>query len=262
MEVVAVTPLMTVVRIPLAAASVELLIKEVEEETPFMIEVSVLTAEKSELLLMKLAVVVATFPLTVEVRTKELVEVETVSVFEVEDATRLVRSVVVATPLMVVVRTAPDVERAFDEMTEEVAVTPLMIVVSVLPDRDCVKELMIVARVEEIPLTIVWKTLRDDEATFEVMIEDVPIDPPMLEVSVLPEAERELVVVMEGAMREEMVVVARVEVPVTVKNPVVVELVVVRLVKEAFRADKREEKNPVEDVAFVVVRLVMVPFVP
>jgi hypothetical protein len=157
-----------------------------------------------------------------EVKVKELEEVEMVRVWVVEDATRLVRSVEVATPFMVVVRVAPLVERALEEITEEVAVTPLMIVVSVLPERDCVKELMMVAREEEMPLMMVWKTLADDDAVVEVMIVDVPTDPPMLEVSVLPEEVRELFVRMLGAMREEMVVVARVVVPVVVREDAVV----------------------------------------
>ena len=76
-----------------------------------------------------------------------------------------------------------------------------------------------------------------------------------------PEAERLVVealpsVVCPETVNRDAVVVARVEVPVTVKNPVVVELVVVRLVKEAFRADKREEKNPVELVALVMLEFV------
>jgi hypothetical protein len=45
---------------------------------------------------------------------------------------------------------------------------------------------------EEMPLTSTWKKLADDEATFEVMMVDVPTDPPMLEVIVLPEALKEL----------------------------------------------------------------------
>lgn len=45
---------------------------------------------------------------------------------------------------------------------------------------------------EEIPLTMVWKKLDDDDAVLEVMIVDVPTDPPTLEVSVLPEEERVL----------------------------------------------------------------------
>ena len=164
-------------------------------------------------------------------------------VFEVEDATRLARSVVVATPLIVVVRILPLVERAFDEMTEDVAVTPFMIVVSVLPERDCVKELMMFARDDEMPLTIVWNTLRDEEAVFEVMMVDVPVDPPMLEVSVLPEADRELEVVIVGAMREEMVVVARVEVPRTKRVPFEV---------------REEEKTPVVKLGVRVVAMVLV----
>jgi hypothetical protein len=241
---------MTVVRIPLPAVSVELLMRDVDDETPLMIEVRVLTAESRELLLMKLAVVVATFPLTVEVRIKELVEVDTVSVFEVDDATRLVRSVVVATPLMVVVRILPEVERAFDEITEDVAVTPLMIVVRVLPERDCVKELMMFAKEDEMPLTIVWKTLRDEEATFEVMMVDVAEDPPMLEVRVLPEEERELEVVRTLVVRELVVRELEYTPSVARRSAVKKDPVDVALVNDAESAVRREEKM------FVLVALV------
>ncbi len=84
-------------------------------------------------MLTKLAVVVAVLPLTIDVRTNELVEVETVKVCDVDDATRLVRSVEVATPLIVVVSVAPDVERSFEVITVVVAVTPLITVVKTLP---------------------------------------------------------------------------------------------------------------------------------
>lgn len=127
---------MTVVTTPLVADTVELLIIEVEEATPLIDEVSVLTAEARALPLMKVAVVVAILPFTVEVRIKELVVVEIVNVLEVEDATRLVRSVEVAIPLIVVVSVAPEVEISLDEITGEVAVTPLIVVVSVLPLND------------------------------------------------------------------------------------------------------------------------------
>ncbi len=63
-----------------------------------------------------------------------------------------------------------------------------------------------VATVEEIPLTSTWKKLVDDEATFEVMMVDVPTEPPMLEVIVLPEALRELEV--ERLVTARLVVVA------------------------------------------------------
>ena len=49
---------------------------------------------------------------------------------------RLLRSVEVATPLIVVVRMAPEVEIALPVMTEVVAVTPLMVVERVLPVTD------------------------------------------------------------------------------------------------------------------------------
>lgn len=115
---------------------VEVLMIDVEEETPLIDEVRVLRAEESVLSLMKLAVVVAILPFTVDVSTKELVEVEIVRVFEVEDATRLVRSVDVATPLITVVSVVPEVEISFDDITEDVAVTPLIVVVKVLPVSD------------------------------------------------------------------------------------------------------------------------------
>jgi hypothetical protein len=165
-------------------------------------------------------------PLTVEVSVKELVEVETVSVCDVEDAMRLVRSVEVATPLIVVVRIVPDVERAFDDMTEDVAVTPLIVVVKVLPESDWVKELMRVTREEEIPFTIVWRKLGDEEAILDVMIDVVPTEPPMVDVKTLLDEESVLevfkvVMVAEETVRSVIVVVARDTVPVAVREPTV-----------------------------------------
>jgi hypothetical protein len=54
-------------------------------------------------------------------------------VCDVEDATRLVRSVEVAIPLIVVVSVVPEVERSFEVITVVVAVTPLITVVKILP---------------------------------------------------------------------------------------------------------------------------------
>ena len=105
---------------------------------------------------------------------------------------RLLRSVEVATPLIVVVRMAPLVEIALPVMTDVVAVTPLMVVERVLPVTDCVKELIIVARVEDTPLTIVWRKLAEEDAVLDVMTEVVPTDPPMFEESVLVATERVL----------------------------------------------------------------------
>ena len=51
------------------------------------------------------------------------------------------------------------------------------------------KELIIEARVEATPLTIVWKTLADEDAVLLVMIVEVADEPPRLEVSILPKAE-------------------------------------------------------------------------
>ena len=82
---------------------------------------------------------------------------------------------------------------------------------------------------EEIPLTIVSRKLVVDDATLEVMIVDVPTDPPMFEVRTLFEEERvfpvlrvvmvadaavRLVVDATDAVRLVIVVVARADVPV------------------------------------------------
>jgi hypothetical protein len=190
------------------------------------------------LLFKKEAVVVAVVPLMIDVRVKELVEVDTERVFEVEDATRLVRSVEVAIPLIVVVRIAPLVERSLEVITDVVAVTPLIVVERVLPVTDWVKELIIVAMVDETPLMIVWKRLADDEATLLAMILVVPVEPPILEVIVLVATVRELVVVR-------LVMVAF----------VVVELPMMTLVRLA-RVATRLEKNPLVEVALVDDRLV------
>lgn len=96
-----------------------------------------------------------------------------------------------------------------------------------------------VAIVEEIPLTRVWKKLADDEATFEVMTVDVPTEPPMLEVMVLVDTVRELVVRMLGATRL-----------------VTVALVAVRLVKIEVSALSAVAKKDVE-VAEVETRLLV-----
>jgi hypothetical protein len=162
---------------------------------------------------------------------KELVDVEIVSAVNVEDATRLVRSVDVAIPLIVVVSVAPLVVRALDEITDDVAVTPLIVVVNVLPESDCVKELIIEVATEVIPLTIVSRIFADDDATFEVTIVDVAIDPPRFEVSILALAESvlevlRLVIVADAEVKSVMValdivVVARDTVPVAVSAPVV-----------------------------------------
>ena len=246
---VAVTPLMSVVITPEFAEIEEELMMDVEEETPLILEVSVLTAEARPLLFTKLAVVVAVLPFMILVKVKELVEVETERVLEVDDATRLVRSVDVATPLMVVVRVVPFVARALEVITEVVAVRPLIVVESVLPVTDWVKELIIEAKVEDTPLTIVWKRLTEDEAVLEVIILVVPIDPPRLEVSVFREEERELPVVR-------LVILALVEVALVATKLVVVALVAVRLVKIAVTAVSSVAKKVV-DVALVEVSAVI-----
>jgi hypothetical protein len=178
-----------VVTTPALARILEELIIEVEVAIPLTVDVSVLTAPVRSFVLTKLAVVVAVLPLTIEVRTNELVEVEIVNVFDVEDATRLVRSVEVATPLTVVVSVVPVVLMSFAVMTVVVAVTPLITVVKILPVVDCVNELIREASVPDTPFTIVWNTLADEEATLLVMMVEVADDPPMFEVRILPVAE-------------------------------------------------------------------------
>jgi len=108
-EVVAVTPLIFVVIIPLEAVTILELIILADSDTPFTEEVRVLIAEIRLLSLIKDPVVVACLPFTVEVRVKVLVEVEMVKVLEVEEATSPAKSVVVATPLITVVKFVPSV---------------------------------------------------------------------------------------------------------------------------------------------------------
>jgi hypothetical protein len=246
---------MTVVTIPFVAASVELLMIAVDEAVPFTVEVSVLTAEARSLVLMNCAVVVAVLPLTTEVRTNELVEVAIVKVLEVDDATRLVRSVVVATPFTVVVRIVPVVERAFEEITEEVAVIPLIVVVKVLPERDCVKELMIDASEEVTPLTIVWKRFADEDAVFEVMILVVPVEPPTFEVRILAEEESVFVVARLVTVRlvvVALVVVSVVKVASVARRSAVKKLPVeVALVNDEVMAERTVEKR-LDEVAVVL----------
>lgn len=132
-DVVATTPLTFVVTIPLAAEILLLLMIFVLEDTPLIVEVRVFTADTRLFVFTKLAVVVATLPFTVEVNVKVLVEVDTVNVLLVEDATRLVKSVDVATPFTMVVRVAPLVKISFDLITVVVADTPLIVVVRIFP---------------------------------------------------------------------------------------------------------------------------------
>jgi hypothetical protein len=56
-----------------------------------------------------------------------------VKVLEVELATKLVRSVVVATPLIVVVKLEPEVVKLLLEIIVVVAITPLTFVVKTFP---------------------------------------------------------------------------------------------------------------------------------
>lgn len=49
--------------------------------------------------------------------------------------------------------------------------------------------MIIEARVEETPFTILWNTLADEDAVLLVMMAEVADEPPMFEVRILPEAE-------------------------------------------------------------------------
>lgn len=131
-DVVAITPLILVVTIPFNADIVEEDMIVAEEVTPLIALVKVLAAFERALEFMKLAVVVANFPLTVEESIKELVEVDIVKVCSVEEATRFVKSVDVAIPLIVVVKVVPLVEIPVEVITLVVAETPLIVVVNVL----------------------------------------------------------------------------------------------------------------------------------
>ena len=131
-DVVAITPLILVVTIPFNADIVEEDMIVAEEVTPLIALVKVLAAFERALEFMKLAVVVASLPLTFEESIKELVEVDMVKVCVVEDATRFVKSVEVAIPLIVVVKVVPLVEIPVEVITLVVAETPLIVVVNVL----------------------------------------------------------------------------------------------------------------------------------
>jgi hypothetical protein len=89
------------------ASMLEVMIDEVDV-TPFTTDVSTFAAAESEFEFTKLAVVVAVTPFTIDVSTKLFVVVDMVRVCEVPAFMRAWRSVLVATPLMMVVRTVPD----------------------------------------------------------------------------------------------------------------------------------------------------------
>jgi hypothetical protein len=131
----------------------------VEVETkPFIVELSVLSTEPRVFEFIKFALVVEAFPFTVEVSVNEFVLVEIVSEFVVEEATRLVRSVLVDMPFSVEVRLVPLVERDW-VVSVVVATTPLTTLVSTLPVTLWVNEFMIFAKADCIPFTIVEKVL-------------------------------------------------------------------------------------------------------
>jgi hypothetical protein len=76
------------------------------------------------------------------------------------------------------------------EITELVATTPFIVVVRVLPDNVCVKEFIKFTTAEASPLIVDVNEFVVVEITFELIIVDVPIEPPTFEVKTLPSAER------------------------------------------------------------------------
>jgi hypothetical protein len=99
-----------------------------------------------------------------------------------------------ATPFTVEVAMFPPVVKELDEMTEVVATTPFTVLVRTLPVTDWVKELMIDARVELMPFTIVLNRFTEDEATLVLMILDAEAMPFTVEVAMLPLVVKVLVV--------------------------------------------------------------------
>ncbi len=94
---------------------------------------------------------------------------------------------------------------------------------------------------------------------FEKKLDDVPFT--LLKLVIVPDATVKLVVEATIAERLEIVVVASADVPVAVRVPAtkldVVAKLAVRLVKNAFAAERSDENHPVDEVA-----LVMLLFVP
>jgi hypothetical protein len=100
-EVVDTTPFTTEVKIPEFAERVlEFIILEVET-IPFTDEESVFARDEREFSFIEFTVFVETFPFTIVVMVISFVVVEIVIKFVVELATRLVKSVFVATPFTV-----------------------------------------------------------------------------------------------------------------------------------------------------------------
>ena len=135
-----------------------------DDETPLMMVWNTLALDDAMLEL--IAVVEETLPLTVVVMTFPTLNMELV----VELATIFVRSVVVAMPLILLVRIEPLVESVFELITEEVAETPFTVVVRVLPLRDVERLLMKLVNPLVIPLTIEAKELVVVLRVFALMV--------------------------------------------------------------------------------------------
>jgi len=129
--------------------------------------------------------------------------------------------VVARTPFTSLVRILVVVEyvSVLFPITEDVADTPLIVVVSTLPVNTCVNELMIEAKVEVIPFTIVERKLVDEVATFEVIAEVVEMIPFTFEVRMFADDERVLVVEAIG-----MTILVVATLPFTVEVKILVDV--------------------------------------
>ena len=129
-------PLMIVWKeLVVVASAFEVIIDDVDT-TPFTVEVRTFAAAERLFPLMKLAVVVAITPFTTEVSTKSLVVVEMARVCDVPAFMIDCRSVLVETPLIVVVRIVPEAESALELMMVDVETEPPTFEVIVLTEDD------------------------------------------------------------------------------------------------------------------------------
>lgn len=139
---------------------------------------------------------------------------------------KLCKLVVEITPFTLEVNIPVEVENdaVLFEITDDVAVTPLIVVVRVLPVRDWVKLLIMLATEERAPLTSVVRLFPVEVATLLLIILLVATEPPIFEVRVLLVFVRVFGTERLVTEREEMLVVASVLVPLTVRLPLLVVL--------------------------------------
>lgn len=105
--------------------------------------------------------------------------------------TELTDVVVEITPLTSEVKTFPEDETVFPVIIELVAITPLIFEVKTFPLADWANELIMFATPDEIPFTITSKKFADEDAMFEVIIDEVEVTPFTLLVRMFAAAESE-----------------------------------------------------------------------